>query len=410
MNQIEEQVIQILNAATKRVSLPNKGDGWVNLADLGHDLRSNGIDYSKLGFDKLTSFLMSINGLELYRDERNALPVMYVKEKVGDGSTKGSIAKQQRDQTDPKRALMSWAFLGYFPKTIQRLKGLALKEDWGLIENENHEEMYPVLINYLQYTFYKLTKEKNKIIYSEDKEYAVFNTGLVDSRYKQIYALFKKNRNTKYPVNWYWVDFCIEGEDMAGKTLVDQFKKMPSVAHYFNEVTDMLYDTRMGRPQLDVHHIIVERVDRLPYEFIRANAPRQFEVMNPECMTGEEKQDYYEKLREAIINDEAAYRQMTHRLEDALSISIERVKWNFKSAIPMYYPKKDKMCLFLPLSLVKDDQVDVALVVEKTNSGRYQGATIYELSWAYKCARLVCRPDSDWLTVAATKNDPDNMV
>ena len=169
MNQIEEQVIQILNAATKRVSLPNKGDGWVNLADLGHDLRSNGIDYSKLGFDKLTSFLMSINGLELYRDERNALPVMYVKEKVGDGSTKGSIAKQKRDQTDPKRALMSWAFLGYFPKTIQRLKGLALKEDWGLIENENHEEMYPVLINYLQYTFYKLTKEKNKIIYSEDK-------------------------------------------------------------------------------------------------------------------------------------------------------------------------------------------------------------------------------------------------
>ena len=67
----------------------------------------------------------------------------------------------------------------------------------------------------------------------------------------------------------------------------------------------------------------------------------------------------------------------------------------------MYYPKKDKMCVFLPLCLVKDNEVDVALVVEKTPSGRYQGSTIYELSWAYKCARLVCRPDSDWLTIAA---------
>ena len=410
MNQIEKQVIQILNAATNRLSLPNKGDGWVNLADLGHDLRNNGIDYSKLGFDKLTSFLLSINGLELYRDERYALPVMYVKEGTEQSSQKQPGSKTEKRQTDPKRALMSWAFLGHFPKTLQRLKGMALEEDWGVVENENHEELYPVLINYLQYTFYKLTKERNKIIYSEDKEYAVFNTGLVDSRYKQIFALFRKNKNPKYPVNWYLVDFCIEGEDMAGKTLVDQFKKMPAVAHYFNEVTDMLYDTRMGKPQLDVHHIIIERVDRLPYEFIQANAPRQFEVLDPACMSGEEKHEYFEKLREAIKNDESAYRQMTQRLEDAVSISIERVKWNFKSAIPMYYPKEDTMCLFLPLCLVKDNHVDVALVAKKTKSGRYQGATIYELSWAYKCARLVCRPDSDWLTVAATKNDPDNML
>lgn len=410
MNQIEKQVAQIMSTVTNRVSIPNQGDGWVNLADLGHILRNNGIDYSKQGFDKLTSFLMSIDGLELYKDERNALPVIYVKEKDAQNSQKVTTTQQNRAQYDPSRALMGWAFLGHFPKTLQRLKEMALEEDWGVVENENHEVLYPVLINYLQYTFYKLTKEKNKIIFSSDNEYAVFNTGLVDPRYKQIYALFRKNKNPKYPVKWYLVDFCIEGEDMAGKTLVDQFKEMPTVAHYFNEVTDMLYDTRMGKPQLDVHHIIIERVDRLPYEFIQANAPRNFEIMNPDCMSGNERIEYFEKLREAIKNDESAYRQMTHRLEDALSISIERVKWNFKSAIPMYYPKKDKMCLFLPLCLVKDNKVDVALVVEKTNSGRYQGATIYELSWAYKCARLVCRPDSDWLTVAATNIDQGNMV
>ena len=74
----------------------------------------------------------------------------------------------------------------------------------------------------------------------------------------------------------------------------------------------------------------------------------------------------------------------------------------------MYYPRIDKMCLFLPLCLVEDNKVDVALVVEKKSSGRYQGSTIYRLDWAYKCARLICRPDSDWLTINASKKQLKN--
>jgi hypothetical protein len=39
----------------------------------------------------------------------------------------------------------------------------------------------------------------------------------------------------------------------------------------------------------------------------------------------------------------------------------------------------------------------MALAVEKTASGSYLGHTMLPLDWAYKNARLVCRPDSDWL-------------
>ena len=46
-----------------------------------------------------------------------------------------------------------------------------------------------------------------------------------------------------------------------------------------------------------------------------------------------------------------------------------------------------------------------ALVVTKGESGRFQGETIYRLSWAYRCARLVCRPDSDWLTPLFATDD-----
>ena len=407
MQQVEKDVLEIMKNITNRVALPGKGNQWINLADLGGELRKNGIDYGKLGYDKLTSFLKSLNIVEFYRDLSKTLPVIFIRESNN----------TQQSFSSPREQLMNWAFMGYFPTTFKRLKEMALEEDWGTIQNargemvyptnEKGEEIYPILNNYLTYTFYKLHKEE-KILISPNKEYASFNTGLVDSRYKPIYALFKKNRDPQKKVKWYWVDFCIEGEERVGKTLVDQFRDMPPRAHYFNKVSDMLYDTSMGTPSLDLRHIIIERVDRLPFEFIQDNAPRTFEVKDTNSMSGEERYEYYDSLRQAIEKDQISQRQMTSRIEDALSISFERVKWNFKSAIPMYYPKKDKMCLFLPLCLVKDNRVDVALVVEKTSSGRYQGATIYKLDWAYKCARLVCRPDSDWLTTAATNNKGQN--
>jgi uncharacterized protein DUF3825 len=48
--------------------------------------------------------------------------------------------------------------------------------------------------------------------------------------------------------------------------------------------------------------------------------------------------------------------------------------------------------------LVSDERVDLALAVEKTISGSYIGHTVLSLDWAYTNARLICRPDSDWLS------------
>ena len=59
------------------------------------------------------------------------------------------------------------------------------------------------------------------------------------------------------------------------------------------------------------------------------------------------------------------------------------------------------LLLLLPLALLRDDRVDVALVVELTQSGNYQGQTILPLREAYIDARLLCRPDSDWLDTSA---------
>ena len=56
MNKVEENVFQVIEKIENKVSVPQKGNNWINLSDLGAQLRNNGIDYNMLGYDKLTSF------------------------------------------------------------------------------------------------------------------------------------------------------------------------------------------------------------------------------------------------------------------------------------------------------------------------------------------------------------------
>jgi hypothetical protein len=114
-------------------------------------------------------------------------------------------------------------------------------------------------------------------------------------------------------------------------------------------------------------------------------------------MSPEESKNYFAALSRAIEDDERTYRAIMNRFKDALDLSIKRASWNFKTAIPQYYPRVKALTLLLPICLVSDEQVDLALCVEKTPSGNYLAHTILLLDWAYKNARLVCRPDSDWL-------------
>ena len=57
------------------------------------------------------------------------------------------------------------------------------------------------------------------------------------------------------------------------------------------------------------------------------------------------------------------------------------------------------MQLLLPLCLLQDGKADLALVVEKEKDGRaYRGNTVLTLDMAYSNARLLARPDPDWLS------------
>lgn len=390
-------VIQTLRELVKENADEN---GWMNLANLGIELSKNGINYKELGHYKLTNFISSYEDiLEVRKDETHKLPVFFVK--LRENTIK--VTKKNIISSSPKNALTNWAYLKHYQTTFEKLKNFALPERW-YYKTQNPDVPYPILTSYLHYTFYKLSKEKDKILSTSN--YSVFNTGLVDNRYEAIYALFEKNSTHTQP--WKLVDFCIPGEGFAGKELVRNFKNMPERAHYFNDVSDMLYDTRAGEPELDMKHILLDNAGRLPLSFLSENPPKNFVLKNPDILPIDERVEYYKQLAIAIESDTKTYRNLTNRLKDAINLAIKRIQWNFKTAIPMYYPTMDKMSLLLPLSLVDDEIVDIALVVEKTKSGNYIGHTILPLNWAYNNARLVARPDSDWLVAEQIELDSDD--
>jgi hypothetical protein len=132
-------------------------------------------------------------------------------------------------------------------------------------------------------------------------------------------------------------------------------------------------------------------------DFLREHAPETFDWQDVSALTGSERTAFLVKLSEAIEADNRCMRAIKRRLEDAKLLAEKRIRWNFKTAIPQYYPRFNRMSLLLPLALINDEIVDIALVVTRNPSGSYQGRTILLLDWAYKNARLVCRPDSDWL-------------
>ena len=112
--------------------------------------------------------------------------------------------------------------------------------------------------------------------------------------------------------------------------------------------------------------------------------------------TASEQTSYANEFKTALEADSRKYRSLINRMQDALKVALKRVRWNFKTAIPHYFPTLKRLDFLLPLCLLDDSTVDVALAVQRTETG-YIGDTILPLDWAYKSARLVCRPDSDWL-------------
>lgn len=411
-----------------RAAISNE-EGWVNLAGIGEALKGNGIDVKLLGFQKILPFLEQFPELLELKHEPTASGKAWVayarlrenERREGDGKAEKAAAKplaprqgmsEYRTPESKYPSKDSWLFhWSRIPNLkIKELAEKALAEKWYYgAANAADAENYPILKNYLAYTFKRLVFE-DKILYGDvadaehaGEEYAAFNTGLVDQKYEYIYALFKKNTMSPQPY-WYLLDFVVAGEQ-SGKTLARLFYPLPKRADYFeNQFRNMVYDTST-QLLCDYTHIIVERIGRFPLRFLQENCPPsmleidgvKLEEVYPKHAKDSERKRYFEQLGERIRNTPMVLNNLKNRLEAAIHLTLKRVEWNYKTAIPVYFPTRNLCSLLLPLCLSEEGQVDLALVVEPLQSGAYQGQTVLPLDLAYNNSRLLTRPDSDWL-------------
>lgn len=385
MTQEIDKILKSLNEL-KKVEVEGKGSNWINIADLGKCLKANGIDIPC----KLQVYLNSMsNYFELYEDCSRPVKVVYVRMKNEQNNASMNLEQN-------KYRLMDWAYLRDINDFLMQLKSMAISERWNF---QNGLPGYPkdaVLWSYIKYTFCRL-QHQNKVIYSIDGNYSAFNTGLVDNRYIAIIALFKRNKRESASSEWIFHDFVFPGEG-KGKVLNSLFTDNAEPATYTDNAQDLIYDVTLGAPIVDFKHIIIRHIERLPKKLLELAAPKITAL--GDCVLGKVAQkEYYDNLRKYVMGHPSVYRYIVSRFLAAIELALKKVRWDYKYAVPMFYPKENRLCLLLPLCLVDDEHEDLALVVSKTPAEKYEGATMLPLDWAYADARVVSKPNCEWLDI-----------
>lgn len=310
----------------------------------------------------------------------------------------GSLSAQ-----NPVKALENFAFLGRWEDFLQELADLAIPEEWDFCGSRNRN--YYILKKYIQYTFYRLLLEE-KVAISKDRRFAAFNTGLVTVHYDDIYACFEPNSAGSSP--WLFKEFTTAGHRGLGKDLVHRFNPLPQTVTYFTRKEDLLFDLDKTLI-IDFDHIILENLNRFDHQFLvnECSSNAQAEALLKKIRhTGDydTRNQLYNDLRTVIESHTAIYNRLKNRLDDATELARRQVRWNFKTAVPSYYPSRNTMNLMLPLHLSQSGIVDNVLVVELTPAGNYQGQTILTLEQAYIDARLVTSPEANWLSTSSVMN------
>ncbi len=271
-----------------------------------------------------------------------------------------SLFKRHKEQ-DPKTIFAHFAWRKDIGETwespFQKLAAKARQENWDFLRPEFKRDgsTVPIIASYLNYTFIRLQQQK-KVKYSPDDTKACLNTGLQTPEGKDIYATFYKNQNAAERNQPDWTLF---GYFDAYSDKVRDFEPLPDIATYIDDPGELVFDHRLEL-EVDYRHILEDNKERLP----------------------------------AVLQGNAALAR--NAVEGAIRQLKERLKRNYKLAVPHWY--NERVQLLLPLSITDDNAADVALVAEK-DAGRkkYMVRTVLSMDMAYLDARIICAPDRAWL-------------
>ncbi len=253
--------------------------------------------------------------------------------------------------------LFKFAFFPDYNAAMEYLaENLADPENWDFADTPTKN--YSILKNYLEFTFRKLQSEK-KIVFTSDNKFAAFNTGLVTSNLEEIFAFFEIYKNPK-PNHSTPYCFKVFLKKSDNTILVNFGHSIPDVANYFEKPELLIFNPKCDLIP-DIEHIIGDNIARFPVHLRSADGA-----------------------------------ELRRQLFGAIDEVKKKVKTNYKIAIPQYYD--GKIQLLLPLCLTAGSpNPDLALVIHRLNDKTYTSRTCLTLKMAYNNARLIVKPQSDWL-------------
>lgn len=289
--------------------------------------------------------------------------------------------------------IFEYAKVADWESRLQGLADLAEQERWTYRAVPSSSPL-PVLDAYVRYTFMRVHQQQR---IAEVAELACFNTGLLTPGQEEIFGVFRRSdrydpMNPESKGNWKW--FLMRWA-RAGERVLTDFTDLPKLASYWRDPSELIFNPELQvQPNLD--HIIRDHLNRFPVELggllgkdgipgdVATLPDIEAEASVPAGSTDAEADEAGTTVPFATRN----------ALEGAITHSVRLAQRSYRVAVPQYY--RGRLQLLLPLYLREPGNPDLALTLEKHGEW-YRAATVLYPDWAYRHARLLSRPNSEWL-------------
>lgn len=255
--------------------------------------------------------------------------------------------------------LRRFAHLGnsdFLSDKLTELTELAEYENWTSSQSKVQNN---ILYNYIIHLFNRAFElGEDYLIINDTKDYAAFNTGLLTDNGEDIICLFNSITYDTNPFKWHLKGFKKESD----REVMKNFPKSPLVPYFFSNPSDAYFDPTKELIK-NIDHILDDNFERF--------SPNLQQLGKPTIL---------------------AYLQIS------LDLTIKKCKRNHRIAIPQYY--RNKITYLLPVRIGNEL---MAVAVESINC-RYRVNTILTLEMAYNNARLLMKPEVDWIATATTSS------
>lgn len=288
--------------------------------------------------------------------------------------------------------IFDYAKVADWESRLSDLAEIAEPERWTYLSVPDNSNL-PILDSYIRYTFLRV-QEQGRL--SESERTSCLNTGLLTPNQEEIFGVFRISDmyDPKKPTSATNKKWFLTSWARSGERLLTDFFELPALASYWTDPAELVFNPHL-QVQLNLDHIIRDNINRFPSELgghLDINGVPADLAATPDIegdLSASESAPATTTERDADVP--LATR---NALEGAMKHSIRLAQRSYRISVPQFH--YGKIQLLLPIYLRNAQRPDLALTLER-HGGWYRAATVLYPDWAYRQARLLSRPNSEWL-------------